>query len=277
MFLFSFPVRFTPKLVAEYEQRCYPDASHPLVFQYRDRPPAYQILGEFEGVKPLVEEFDLPKAYNAQFCLRWSGADELLKTKVSLPRRFKDYSVERFGLRIQPFPIGNSQSKSTGNIKDSATFVSQPRYWVERDDYLVQVCRTRVFAFPVKDIESGLSNPLLPSSQRMHVEERWHRNRGTTRNLFWAEPRVSRRQVDQFVQDALRLLYGYKRIGRPPGTKKFNCPDEFKSAYRKAYLNVARRKDEPTRPDIATELGISLSTFIRRLSEYDLPFPPDLT
>jgi len=277
MFLFDFPIRFTPKLVAEYERRCYPDDSNPQVFQYRDRPPAYQILGTFEGVRPLVEEFDLPKAHNNHFCLRWSGADELIKTKVSLPRRFKNYSVERFGLRIQPFPIGKSQSKSTRDIKKSATFVTQPRYWLEWEDYLVQVCRTRIFAYPVKEIKSNLSNPFSLSFRGMYVEERWHPYRGTARNFFWKEPCVSRREADQFIQDALRLLYGYKPIGRPPGTKKFNSPEEFKPAYRKAYLNIARREDEPNREAVASELGVSASTFYRRLGEYHLPFPPDLS
>lgn len=271
-----FPTLFTPKLESEYEQRCYPDASNPQVFQYRDRPPAYQILGAFDGVRTLVEQLDLPKAHNATFCLRWSGVSELVKTKVSLPKRFRDYSVERFGLRIQPFPIGNSRSKGTGDIKESATFLTRPRRWLEREDYLVQVYRTRIVAFPVRDIKPNVTNPFSLGGAAMFVEERWHRGRGTVRNLSWREPAVSRREVDQFVQDALRLLYGYKPIGRPPGTKKFNSRAEFISAYRKAYLNVVRRKEEPTHETVATELGISLSTFNRRLREYDLPFPPDL-
>lgn len=278
---FNFPTLFTRKLVAEYEQRCYPDGSRPLVFQYRDRPPAYQILGEFQEIKPLIKQLGAPTADNAVFCVRWSSAAEFFKQKLIPPRRFLNYSIERFGLRVQPFPIGNSQCKTTGDIKNSSRFLTQPRYWFERENYLVQVWRTRIFAYPIKDIRSSLSNPISPfslSTQSMHLEERWHYCRGTARTLYWLEPRDNRRrEVDQFMCDALRILDGFKPIGRPAGTRKFNSPDEFTIKYRQAYLALARRKADPTHEEVATELGISLSTFNRRLREYHLPFPPNLT
>lgn len=274
---FNFPTLFTPKLVAEYEQRCYPDGSRPLVFQYRDRPPAYQILGAFEGIRPLIEQLDAPKAHNAVFCVRWSGAAEFFEPKFIFPKRFSNYSVERFGLRIQPFPVDDSECKLTGDIKNSARFLTQPRYWFERLDYLVQVWRTRVFAYPIKDIPSTLSNPISQGDRRMLLEECWHSRRGTTRILQWVEPRDhSRSQVDRFRRDALCILDGSKR-GRPPGTKKFKDPDKFKVEYIKAYLKVTRRGVEPTRKAVAAELGISVSTFYRRLCHYELPFPPDLS
>ena len=162
-----YPTLFDDRLLLDFEQRCYPSASEIHVFRYRDQPAAYQISGRFDGIRPLIEQLGGPKY---DYCVRWSSPAELFKPNALPAKRFQNYSVERFGLRIQPFPVGDSRGKLSGDIKDSKLFLSQPLYWFERSDYLVQVLRTRIFSIPVSAIRSTLSDPVSlrtrPSSLR---------------------------------------------------------------------------------------------------------------
>jgi len=274
--LVIYPTLFDDRLLLDFEQRCYPSASEIHVFRYRDQPAAYQISGRFDGIRPLIEQLGGPKLDNATYCVRWSSPAELFKPNALPAKRFQNYSVERFGLRIQPFPVGDSRSKLSGDIKDSKLFLSQPLYWFERSDYLVQVLRTRIFSIPVSAIRSTLSHPVSLLTMQMYIEERWHSRRGKARSLHWLEPRDrSKSEVDQFKRDAVRILDGVERIGRPPGTGKLQSRDKFTPAYREAYLRVEQR-GEATHELVAHEMEISLSTFNRRLNKFDLTFPPDL-
>jgi DNA invertase Pin-like site-specific DNA recombinase len=110
----------------------------------------------------------------------------------------------------------------------------------------------------------------------MYLEECWHPNLGKTRTLCWSEPRESKAGVDEFKRDAIRILDGATPIGRPPGKRKFHSQEEFIPRYREAYLK-AEKLGGATPKLVAAEMKISRSTFFRRLNEFHLEFPPDLT
>jgi hypothetical protein len=273
-----FPTLFDDRLLLDFEQRCYPNASDIQVFRYRDRPPAYQISGSFEGIWPLVKELDAPTYHNAIYCVTLMSAVELLPSNSILSRGPENYCVERFGLRIEPFLQRNREGKLIAPVGKAYKFLLPPTYWSERSDYVIQVWRTRVFGCSVTSIHSSLSEPISQRHWAMYLEESWHPNKGKARSLHWSEPRNHKKStVDQFKKDALQILDGAKKQGRPLGSKRFNSKQEFISRYRKAYLKVLRRDGKAGHEPVADELGISLSTFNRRLVDHDLTFPPDLS
>ncbi|HEY0322537.1 MAG TPA: hypothetical protein VGC66_16395 [Pyrinomonadaceae bacterium] len=245
------------------------------VFRYRDNPPAFQMLAGFDGARQLIEELGAPHYDNAIYCVRLDSAEGMVKTGRLPSKSFSNYTIERFGLRIESYRTARSKGESQSLISDSSQYLCQPTYWRERPDYIVQVWRTRIFACPVTDIQTSLSNPLTPPRfLRMYFEECWHPNRGKARSLHWLEPRDrSKSKVDQFKKDALIILDGAKKLGRPPGTKKFDSPDEFILKYKEAYLKV-NRVATPTPELVANEMGISQSTLYRRRIKYHSSWPP---
>jgi hypothetical protein len=270
-----FPTIFDDKVLLDFEQRCYPNFSNIKVFRYRDNPPAFQMLAGFDGARQLIEELGAPHYDNAIYCVRLDSAEGMVKTGRLPSKSFSNYTIERFGLRIESYRTARSKGESQSLISDSSQYLCQPTYWRERPDYIVQVWRTRIFACPVTDIQTSLSNPLTPPRfLRMYFEECWHPNRGKARSLHWLEPRDrSKSKVDQFKKDALIILDGAKKLGRPPGTKKFDSPDEFILKYKEAYLKV-NRVATPTPELVANEMGISQSTLYRRRMKYHPNWPP---
>jgi len=272
-----FPTIFDDIVLLDFEQRCYPNSSNIKVFRYRDNPPAYQMLAGFDGARQLIEGLGAPHYDNAIYCVRLDSAEGMVKTGRSPSRRFSNYTIERFGLRIESYRTARSKGESQSLISNSSQYLCQPTYWRERPDYIVQVWRTRIFACSVTDLHASLSNPLTPPRfLRMYFEECWHPNRGKARSLHWLEPRdSSSSKIDQFKKDALRILDGVKRIGRPPGTKKLKFKDEFILKYEKAYLKV-RQTGTITQELVADEMEISTSTFYRRINKYKLSWPPNV-
>jgi hypothetical protein len=233
------------------------------------------MLAGFDGARQLIEELGAPHYDNAIYCVRLDSAEGMVKTGRLPSKSFSNYTIERFGLRIESYRTARSKGESQSLISDSSQYLCQPTYWRERPDYIVQVWRTRIFACPVTDIQTSLSNPLTPPRfLRMYFEECWHPNRGKARSLHWLEPRDrSKSKVDQFKKDALIILDGAKKLGRPPGTKKFDSPDEFILKYKEAYLKV-NRVATPTPELVANEMGISQSTLYRRRIKYHSSWPP---
>jgi hypothetical protein len=266
-----FPTIFNDEVNLDFEQRCYPDATDIKVFRYRDDPPAYQIWAGFDGIRQLIEELGAPHHVNRIYCVRLSRAEEFFKTNRLPSKRFLSYSVERFGLRIEPFPILKGEGKSPQLIRDSSLYTDQPSYWHERHDYLVQIWRTRVFACQVDHLNASLSAPLsIPRPLQMYMEECWHPMRGKSRSLHWLEPRDSNNsKIDRFKKDALLILDGVNRIGRPPGTKKYNAQSEFVLEYEKA-CSIVKRRGKLRQDLVAGIMEISPSTLYRRLREYHL-------
>src|ERR1051325_2743382 len=244
-----FPIILDDEASLDFEHRCYPNVYDIKVFRYRDDPPAYQILAGYDGIKDLIEELRAPSHFNRIYCARLSSAEALFKTGGLPARRFLDYSVERFGLRIEPFPAVSSKGNLRSPVKDSLVYVSQPSYWYEGSDYLVQVWRTRIFPCPVSAIKTNLQNPLTcPRHWGMYFEESWHPTRGKERSLHWIEHKHrNNSKIEQFRKDALVILDGLRRRGRPPITLTPKERAEFITKYQEACSIVAKKKNRSQR------------------------------
>jgi hypothetical protein len=258
------------------EERCYPSASDILVFRYRDDPPAYAIKARFAGISELLKELRAPDDANRIYCVKFSGVEEVLKTG-DLPPRFKNYSVERVGLNIGTLTRLAGGGKLKPFIRDSKLFISQPSYWHERPNFLIQVWRTRVFACPVTQLQTDLSHPLSfirPLS--MYLEERWYPTRGKDRYLHWAvHHQRNNSRIEQFRRDAVQILEGGGKLGRPKGTKIHNSREEFIREYGAAYSKSAQGGEgEPSQVSVASVMEISVSTLQRRLREFSITWPP---
>lgn len=259
--------------------RCYPSVSDTLVFRYSDDPLAYAVKARFEGVSQLLTELRSPDAANRTYCVKFTGVEGLLKTG-DLPPRFKDYSVERFGLIVGTLTRLAGGGKLTPFIRDSRAFISQPSYWQERPNFLIQVWRTRVFAYPISQLRTSLSSPLsLSKPLGMYLEERWHPTRGKDRYLHWTQHNHrNNSKIEQFRRDALRVLEGVGTRGRPEGTKRYNSRDKFIREYKAAYSKAAQEgENEPSQYVVASVMGISVSTLRRRLSEFSITWPRSYT
>lgn len=271
MFEGEFP-EFPDSINDNFEDRCYPDVSDIQVFRYRDDPPAYAIKARFKGILELIKELRSPNAANRIYCVKISGVEEILKTR-NLPPRFKNYTVERFGLKISTSTSQANVGKLKPLIQDSAVFVSQPLYWHERPNFLIQVWRTRIFACPITHLHPSVSEPLsLPRPFKMYFEERWHPTRGKERYLHWVEHHHrNNSKIEQFRRDALRIIEGVPRRGRPIGTKRYNNREDFIREYRLAYLAAAQESEgSPSQELVAYKMHISKSTLQRRLSEFNI-------
>lgn len=273
----NFSVLYEDKEDIDFERRCYPSTGDIKVFQYRDDPLAYEIRGGFKGITRLIQELGAPNHFNTTYCVRLSRTEEFVKAGSLPSNRFKNYTVERVGLKIEPLPSLKPGSKAKPFIKDSSLYVSQPSYWYERPDYLVQVWRTRVFAYPLERMQTSPSHPLsLDKPLGMYFEECWHPTRGKQRSIHWlAHWEGNHSKIEHFRRDALWIIEGQNKIGRPLGSKKYGNPQEFIRVYTKAYRIAAeRRKGQPSQVLVVAEIeNLSLRTFQERLKDHKLPWP----
>jgi hypothetical protein len=258
----------------DYQNKCYPSPSNIQVFKYRDDPISYEIKAGFEGVSSLIETLRAPHHFNRIYCLRiFSGAMSVPKSDESF-KRFMGYTVEQFGLLMVPeFGIRGGADAGHTILKKS-NYLCLPLYWSERPGYRVQVWRTRIFDCPLSKFPTSLSSPLGPDRWiNLYMEERWHPNTGKKRSLTWYEHRCkSGGKIEQFRKDALLILGDPIRTGRP---KIHADPNIFLLEVRRKYEEIAEScKKDPTAPDVAFEMEVTLPTFNRRLKEYGIPWPP---
>jgi hypothetical protein len=260
----------------DYDNRCYPGTSNIQVFKYCDEPPSYEIRASFDGIRGLLEELEAPRHFNRVYCLRICSAAMFVDKSDRSFKRFKDYTVEQFGLLIEPDLQKRSGIDAGYTSLKSADYLCLPVYWNESPSYRIQVWRSRVFACPITDIQTTPSKPLgqnLPLV--MYLEERWHPYRGKSRSLKWLEHRYrSSKTIEQFRRDTLLILGDVKRGGRQK--QIYPDPDKFYQDLRKAYEKVAKRsKKEPSQIEVALEMEqeLSLKTFQTRLNDYEISWP----
>src|SRR5918911_2327060 len=265
---------FENKESLDYERRCYPSASNIQVFKYRDNPSSYEIRASFKGIRGLIEEIKAPHHFNRIYCLRiCSGAMFIDKSDKSF-KRFMNYTVEQLGLLIEPELQKRGGVDAGYTLLEASDYLCLPIYWNERPDYRVQVWRTRIFDCPLADFHTSPSDPLGPTRPLyLYLEERWHPNTGKQRSLIWFSHRCKKgKKIDQFRRDALLILGDSKGLGRP---KKYGNRNDFIRELKKAYEQVAiSGMKDPTQPQVAEEMEISLLTFQRYLGEYNIPWPP---
>jgi hypothetical protein len=83
------------------------------------------------------------------------------------------------------------------------------------------------------------------------------------------------KRLERFEKDAVRILDGTFKLGRPRGTKKYT-PDQFRDKLRAAYevLRDDENKQQPKQFALAEKIGISLAAFKRYMNDIGNPKPP---
>jgi hypothetical protein len=245
----------------EDERRFYLNIGDTPVLQFRTEPPAYIIHSNFQGLRDILLELDLPEDPCHVYCsVLFRGSDIKLDKKKE-NEEFQQYSVEIFGLLLR-LPGCTSYDLRGMILHETKQYKSQPRYWSSRSGHIMQIWRTRLFPCTVNNICTSPSNPLSPLVPTMvYMEERWHRQGGLNQALYGLEY-IDDSQVPfiHFISDALYIFRRKRKLGRPAWSGEFKSPELFHKAYEEARSNLLLRTgDNPKQQAIANELGITLA------------------
>lgn len=272
---------FTEHMAPKNESDCYPSSGINVeVLRFGVNPLTYTIFPSFKGAEDILSELLMPtgkeRAYSLSFVsvrnfLRYSG-----RYHHKIAKRFSRYTVEAFGLRIKlptDFDLG-----MTVPLPDPSQYKCQPDYWIPGGIIPVQIWRLRVISCPLEDLKTSPSSPFgkLPIGT-MYVEERWHpqEDKQKSTHLIGKASLAQIKRLERFEKDAMRILGGTFKLGRPRGTKKYTL-DEFRDKLRAAYkiLCDGENKQQPKQFALAENIGISLATFKRFMDDIGNPKPP---
>jgi hypothetical protein len=263
-----------PRKVEEEElsaERYYPDADEPQVFQYCLEPPAYAIFSDFDGLKQLIQELNLPnQPLNIYYSSLWRAGEYVDPSKPV--KEYQTYTVETFGLKLG--------STRLPEVRFEDWHIDQPSYWRELDGGLVQIWRLRIFHCTPNELGTTPSRPFSPRYPTIpYLEERWHPKLGKVVHLGGLQRTdiASAMELHHFFCDSYRILKRRRKMGRPYGTREYL---NFFSFYRKVVsvyqelLQAPKRKGRPTQPEVALKMGISISSFKRYWRTTGLDWPP---
>ena len=263
----------------ENERRFYLNIGDTPVRQFRTEPPAYIIHSNFQGLRDLLLELDLPEDPCHAYCSVLFQGGDIKLDKKKRNEEFQQYSVEIFGLLLR-LPGCTSYDLGSMILHETKQYKSQPRYWSSRSGYIIQIWRTRLFPCTVNNICTSPSNPLSPAAPTMiYVEERWHPKEDLTRTLYGLE-HLSDSQIPlpliHFMSDALYIFGRTTKLGRPAWSGKYESPELFHKAYEEAHSKLSSRPgDKPKQQAIANELDITLAnlkSLKRKARAYGLLF-----
>lgn len=250
----------------------------PGIIRYQDNPPGYIIHQNFNGMRKLISDLDLPKQPDSVYYSTFFEAEEFVS---HMPRRslakYQKYTVHAVGIEI--FPPA-SQIGGATPLPDASQYTCPPKYWRECGVRLIQIWRLRIFSEPFENIQTSLSEPFgtLPSTA-IYLEECWHPRANRTRTLFGLENVHHYRgmRIQEFYEDAVKILEDEVVIGRPPGTGEFRSREQFVDALIEAYRAASNGyKIRPTQLAVAEKLIISPATlrhYMRR--KFEVPWPPN--
>lgn len=248
------------------------------VIQFNAKPPAYIIRSNFQGLRDLLLELDMPEDPRHAYCsMLFQGSNLLLEKKRKDEKFKKKYSVEIFGLflRLSDTPSYNLRDWF---LNEKSQYKCQPRYWSSRSGHIVQIWRLRLFSCPATHIQSSILNPLSQSAPKVaYLEERWHPQQDLRLALCGLE-HLSNSKISPFIQftrDALRVIGKTKRAGRPPWSGKYKSPEHFLTKYRAAYFDLLLKTgDEPIQQAVANRLRISLANLKILIRKSEASWPP---
>jgi hypothetical protein len=247
------------------------------VIKFNAKPPAYIIHSNFQGLRDLLLDLDMPEDPRHAYCsMLFQGSNLLLKKKQK-DEFFKKYSVEIFGLFLR-LPDIPSYDLRDWFLHEKSQYKCQPRYWTSRSGHIVQVWRLRFFSCPVTDIHLSITNPLSPPVPKVvYLEESWHPQRDFRLALCGLE-HLRNSPISPFIQftgDALRAIGKTKSAGRSYWSGKYKSPEEFVTAYRGVYFRlVLETGDEPKQQAVANKLRISVANLKKLIWKSGASWPP---
>jgi hypothetical protein len=242
------------------------------VARYSSAPPGYNIFSSFAGMRRILNELNMPDKADNVYSLRFYTAAYYLKCLGrSLPKKYDEchkYTVEIFGLRVklpEDFRFGMKVP-----LPDPTQYYCAPDYLTEAEISHTQIWRLRIISCSIEEVETRLSNPfgIFPPGT-LYFEERWHHQDGKTRLIGGLEPRSGNygTSLDGFRKNAICILDGYRKPGRPRGTRYFT-PSGFRSAVKAHYEELYNPNErQPLPKEVAIKLGISVGTLKNYLDD----------
>jgi hypothetical protein len=261
------------------EDEYYPTSGNVEVFRFGRNPLTYTISPKFNGVAKILHELQIPTDPDQSYSLSYVSIRNFLKYSGryyhKIADRYQKYTVETFGLVIKPPPDFNFDTDVPR--PDASQYKCQPFYWTFCGVVLVQVWRLRVLSCPMEDLKMCPSNPFgtFPSGT-VYVAERWSPQEERIRFIDWiGKASLSQKKRLTFYEDAVRIIEGTFKLGRPQGTKKYTKAlfrDKLKLAYQELY-------DEKTNPTpkqfaLALKSELSVAAFKNYMNDIGNPKPP---
>ncbi len=265
------------KVDPNFERKCYPSSSDIQVFQYRDDPPAYEIGARFSGVEDLTRKLGVPFYHNRTYISAFFRGSTFPRVSNQLSKRFNNYTVEIFGFRVATSSL--PKKPSLWPIRpELPKYGREPILLRDSPQHEIHVWRTRVFNCQISVLNISPSRPLShPEPWRLYLEERWHPSGGRQWSTNWNENLdLSTSQVSQFMQNALQILGYMEEKPKKWGNRRLSNRAEFISVLLDVFQKESNRLEKaPSQEIVAAGMGISRTTFYRRLKELEIPWPPE--
>jgi hypothetical protein len=261
----------------EYD-RCYLNADDGtgLVFRLRTLPLHYLVTLNLTSVLELVSDLKMPNDLNGLYDLRFLSVKDFLRERgvpdQKLHRKYQGYTVQTFG-SVPRYERGMKLPLPT---PDPSQYKSEPKYFLDLRP--TQIWRIRVYPYPPEEIKSSVHNPFgtFPPGT-VYVEERWHPETGVSRLIGGLEnaPKSSGVRLDELYVDALRILEGGVKRGRPMGSTEIKRI-QFVPCLLEAYQTVKKKTGRnPSPKEVAKEMDISRGTFYNYRRRSGISWPPE--
>lgn len=240
-------------------------------------PLTYMISPSFIDALETLDNLKMPREVYRRYHLRFLSVEDFLRgmdyARPKLDERYRNYTVQTFGL-ISDYKRGMRLPLPP---PDPSQYKCQPMYWTILDLLPIQIWRIRVFSCPLGKVKTSIHNPfgVFPSGT-VYVEQRWHPQAGVSRYIGGLEkpPSPPRIGLDQLYEDALRILEGNIKRGRPRGTTEYTRNTfgrDLKKYYRKLWKQNRQR---PSKTAVAVKMGISRASLYNYLKLFTVRWPP---
>lgn len=231
------------------------------------------------GLPDVLYDLKMSPATFGEYDLRFLSVEDFLKDRgrphPKLSKRYQSYTVQTFGLSACPRP----GMKFSFPPPHPSQYKCEPMYWYRLGVLPVQIWRIRVFSCPLEKIKTSIHNPFgLFPPQTVYVEERWHPKAGVTRLIggLGNAPNYGSVGLEQLYEDALGIMTGYIKRGRPRGTTYYTREQfstDLKKHYRKVLKETKGGSRKPSRAAVALSLGIGISTLYRYMDKFNVHWP----
>lgn len=236
--------------VVIYRVTDFSEANPTRAFQYIAEPPAYIILSKCEAIAELIRKLQIPNGSDDIYYSILVTDDYLNKMNCHNHDKF---TIELFGLKLKTVPM------------NSLAYQTQPFYWRESPQEVIQVWRMRIFICRPQELNTTESNPISSDEAPFPcLEERWHPEKSypTIHLQNLANPETGHSLLKFYTRLSNIDSKRNSHTGRPPGSGWFRSDSAFFRAMMITRKQLQSKYDrEPTQKEVAWAMSVSLSTF----------------
>ena len=224
-------------------------------------PPCYMIMPTFAGIRPLIKDIVLPQSSKTIFCSKFIPGGDFVGAKGATHKHLQGFTVESFGLVIDPVQLGKLNVKT--EILERRDYVFARTYWYQSSAELIQVWRTRVFRTTPELFAPSTANPVTPCEPNFpYLQESRDPRSKVSHTIVGGVDRflVGFALLEQFIASTRTILLRSHTIaGRP---RAFESRQQFLRQVEQAYLAVwQERKHIPAQKEVAEKLTCNPLTF----------------